>query len=400
MPDDDKPLPSRVLAVRGDNTRPWIQLIEGKGLKGRYLALSHCWGSAEKPPLRTTSENYQKHQSGILFEDLPKTFQDTLKLAQGIGNTYVWIDSLCIIQGDRQDWHSEAANMRDIYRNPALVVAASGAKDSSEGLLIDERPPATVLRLPYRIAGEYRKTFNMTQSPNPFDSRPADGPFEKRAWTLQERYLALRLTTFMPNCISWLWDSEQVTGTGEYLFVLSQEIHWSDLLTVYTAKSLTFPPDRVEALRGVANLYPRGPTDPTDKWDYSITQPRPQFSRDGYVAEYGVWREHLVFQLLWFHHGPCYDDGRLATMPSWSWAATDSIKGWPKERIIPKGCDNIRNAEEMPKALVITSAVHLKIVGHSSTIKLVPFCVQHNFDTHDLKLVSLLRLYDPWVEYD
>jgi hypothetical protein len=42
-------------------------------------------GKAGKFPLRTTSENYQKYQSGIPFHNLPKTLQDTVLFAQGIG---------------------------------------------------------------------------------------------------------------------------------------------------------------------------------------------------------------------------------------------------------------------------------------------------------------------------
>jgi hypothetical protein len=255
MPDDETPMPSRVLAICGDDTRPSVQLIESKGQKGRYLALSHCWGSNEKRPLRTTSENYHIHQIGIPFGDLPKTFQDTVEFAQGIGIRYVWIDSLCIIQGNSQDWHSEAANMGDVYWNATLVVAASGAKDSSKGLFISDRPLATVLRLPYRVGGECKGTFNMIQLPRKRDREPRFGPLDQRAWTLQERYLGQRLVTFMPNCISWVCEKVQVTESGALLdgFPIRED-NWYSLLCEYTRRSLSFASDRVEAIRGIATF--------------------------------------------------------------------------------------------------------------------------------------------------
>jgi hypothetical protein len=121
-----------------------------------------------------------------------------------MGIRYVWIDSLCIIQGDSQDWHSEAAKMGDVYRNAALVVAASGAKDSSEGLFISERQPSTVLQIPYVSDGECKGTFNMMRLLHDSDSNLCTGPLNSRAWTLQERYLARRLVAFMPTCVSWV----------------------------------------------------------------------------------------------------------------------------------------------------------------------------------------------------
>lgn len=117
--------------LNGTDRRPTVQLIESEGRKGQYLALSHCWGAPDKSPLRTTLETYQAHRKGIPFSDLSKTFQDTVQLAQGLDIKYVWIDSLCIIQGNSRDWHSEAGKMKDVYSNATLVVASSGARDSS-----------------------------------------------------------------------------------------------------------------------------------------------------------------------------------------------------------------------------------------------------------------------------
>jgi hypothetical protein len=79
-------------------------------------------------------------------------------VAQGVGIGHVQTDVLCITQGNR--------NMGDVYYNATLLVAALGAKDSSEGLFVSERTISTFLRLPYKVTGEYRGAFNMTQLPD------------------------------------------------------------------------------------------------------------------------------------------------------------------------------------------------------------------------------------------
>lgn len=366
-------MPTRVLALCGEDTRPYVQLIESKGRKGRYLALNHCWGSNEKLPLRTTSKNYQVHQGGIPFRDLPKTFQDTVEFAQGIGIRYVWIDSLCIIQGDSQDWHSEAAKMGDVYWNAALVVAASGAKDSSEGLFISDRPLSTILRLPYRMGGECKGTFNMMRLPQGNERHPGFGPLEKRAWTLRERYLARRLIAFMPDCISWACKKVRVTESGQTAHLFTRDKEWSVLLENYTKRSLTFASDRVEALRGIAAFLQR-------------------YQTDRYIPEYGVWERDLVFQLLWFSPDACFDEGRLASMPSWGWAATKNAKIWPPEYCNNKW-DSFPKAEEMPERLVITSAGHLLVFGHLGIKKSALSYVQGRDILDGLKLYEIQDLY-------
>lgn len=322
------------------------------------------------------------HQHGIPFENLPKTFQDTVEFAQGIGIKYVWIDSLCIIQGNSQDWHLEAVKIRDVYWIVAFVVAASGAKDSSEGLFVSERPILAILRLPYRVTRECEGTFNMGKLPKKrkdSDCNPAAGPLDRRAWTLKERYLAQRLITFMPHCISWTCNMAAAAETGETLAVFHWVEKWTDLLEEYTTRSLTFASGRIEALRGIGQLY-QG------------------YRKDPYIADYGTWEEELVFQLLWFNRGSSFKDGSLTTMPSWSWAATESAKRW-----LPEGdnfvWNSILQAEEMPERLFITPAGHLQVSGHLSTIKVAPSCVPDEFTARDLELNGLQTFLYLWEEW-
>ena len=99
-----------------------------------------------------------------------------MQLAQGLDIKYVCIDSLCIIQDNSRDWHSEAGKMKYVYSNATLVVAASGARDSSEGLFIDERPHSSSYRLPYRPAGQIEGTCNMMRTLKWHEGDPSKGP--------------------------------------------------------------------------------------------------------------------------------------------------------------------------------------------------------------------------------
>ncbi|KAI4606444.1 hypothetical protein J4E80_010196 [Alternaria sp. BMP 0032] len=320
-------------------------------------------------------------EAGIAFEDLPKTFQDVVRFAQAIGITYIWIESLCIIQDDHQDWISEAAKMGDVYRNAALVVAASGAKDCSGGLSITDRPRARVFRLPFIDAGETKGTFNIM--PLSKDNRnPADGPLEKRAWTLQERWLARRFVSFMPQGITWKCKrGERAEAGGSFKAFTpfngleGPRYEWDKLLSAYTSRLLTIPSDRTEAIKGIAEEVQRS-------------------RKDEYLPDCGIWTGGPISQLLWLKDGPCIQAEKLSTVPSWSWAATESAKKWP-EAGYPTRYVYLTDAE-VPERLAVTTENQLLVSGHLSTSRHARSHLQDEKAERELAPAELKQLYYWW----
>jgi len=107
-----------------------------KGEKGRYLALSHCWGvSTIKERLTTTLATLDCRLETIPMSLMPAIFYDATIITRRLGYRYLWIDSLCIIQDSVEDWEVESQNMGNIYMNASLTIAAGAAKDSDGGML-------------------------------------------------------------------------------------------------------------------------------------------------------------------------------------------------------------------------------------------------------------------------
>jgi hypothetical protein len=69
----------------------------------------------------------------ISINDLSRTFQDAVRITRELGERYLWIDSLCIIQDDEDDWAREAALMAEVYRNSYCTLTGLSSKDSTEG---------------------------------------------------------------------------------------------------------------------------------------------------------------------------------------------------------------------------------------------------------------------------
>lgn len=120
-------VPSRLLDVRCDQGTEHLKLIEAaqQGTCAPYAALSHMWGdSSMRAPLRTLVSNYDDMSAGIPMSMLPRNFADAVITTRALGLSYLWIDSLCIIQDSATDWHKEAATMHKVYKYAEITIAA------------------------------------------------------------------------------------------------------------------------------------------------------------------------------------------------------------------------------------------------------------------------------------
>jgi hypothetical protein len=112
-----------------------------------YLALSYCWGAVTI--FSTTKENLEDHMNGIAWEKLPTTFQQAIELTRILDYEYIWIDSICIIQHDKQDFAIQSREMGDIYANAVLVISADLAKNVHEGFLQQREHIPVAITVPW-----------------------------------------------------------------------------------------------------------------------------------------------------------------------------------------------------------------------------------------------------------
>ncbi|KAH6967115.1 heterokaryon incompatibility protein-domain-containing protein [Fusarium venenatum] len=150
-----------------------------------YLTLSHCWGWTKH--LSLTKHNYHVLKATSLISTLPTTYRDALVVTAALGKQYIWIDSLCILQDDEEDWKSQSSVMGLIYKYSACNVAAAWAENSSNGCFSPKEAP-TIITL---ASTEFFVEESLYSAP--FHQKDIwDAPLNKRAWMIQERYLVPR----------------------------------------------------------------------------------------------------------------------------------------------------------------------------------------------------------------
>jgi hypothetical protein len=335
-------LPTRVLQISSNVDSTIIRLIETKDLGvARYCALSHCWGPVDKQPLRTTCTSYPRRLHGITHDQLPKTFKDAILLTRALNIEYLWIDSLCIIQDNEEDWRLEAGKMGDVYRNATLVISASDAKDSTEGLFITERKHEIVMVVPYIAEGMVQGTFNIAYLPAGL-SRPEKSHLNTRAWAFQERLLARRIMFFTREGISWKCSHFETWEHGiKSSMMFHENTSWLVMLREYSKKRLTNAGDRLYALQGVVE----------DMRDAR---------GDHYYDSCGVWESDLYKQIIWRPNEPILET-EVLDLPTWTWAATGGAKLWCLET---KYCDSA--GASLPRVIRISSSGALLSSGHIS----------------------------------
>jgi hypothetical protein len=197
-PADQKPrcLPTRLIDVGGEGEEH-VRLWEtGPKDTADYIALSHPWGQG--PHFVTSVSNLAQHKEGIKVTDLPSTFKDAIITTRALSKRYLWIDSICIIQGPGGDFASEAKKMENVFSSAYCVIAASRAHSQIDGFLNDRREREYVT-----IQKGSDPPFYICEHIDNFDRHVLNGHLSKRGWVLQEHALARRTVFFTEHQTYW-----------------------------------------------------------------------------------------------------------------------------------------------------------------------------------------------------
>ncbi|KAH7384507.1 heterokaryon incompatibility protein-domain-containing protein [Pyrenochaeta sp. MPI-SDFR-AT-0127] len=374
-------LPTRVLKVTGTDDGNVKLHTSAPEEHGTYLALSYCWGGPQ--PCRTLLSNVAAYSTAISVEELPQTIQDAILVTRQLGFSYLWIDSLCILQDDESDKEREILHMREIYENALLTMSAASAESCTEGFLHQRQegshPISAMCRrsldyyrsfeLPYKCSDGAMGVVRLTEG---LEGIKTDEPISSRAWTLQETMLSTRVLQYGGSHMVWRCSSAFNTSGGTLNWSYSRpnipvldmsgdlpinhlnepELEpppvtffgiGKDTYQVASVPPLDHPPpprrfasvSKIEkAWLEVVEMYSqRSMSDQLDKFPAmaGIAERFQQAFNDQYNA--GLWGNDMLIGLAWSRklysksvrpYIPSYGDGHETwRAPSWSWASLD-----------------------------------------------------------------------------
>jgi hypothetical protein len=191
-----------------------------------YVALSYVWGSAHQQ--RLLLENWEAFTKPFGLREiagkLAKAIRDTMSLVEQLGQRFLWVDAICIIQDDPVDLGVQIQHMNMVYGCAALTVVAASGSDSNAGLPGLNPNSRKSLAIEHEIQG-----VRLVTSLPDFASSLEKSVWDSRGWTMQEKVLSKHLLIFTEyqvfyHCNSATWCEDAIWESQDACIQLSQGI--------------------------------------------------------------------------------------------------------------------------------------------------------------------------------
>ncbi|KAG2125741.1 heterokaryon incompatibility protein-domain-containing protein [Suillus clintonianus] len=300
----------------------------------RYAALSYLWGGIGAE-YWTTKDNIGERSTpgGLNTANFPDTIADTIQLVRQLGERYLWIDTLCIIQDDLKDKMSQIHAMDLIYGESYFTIYAAGGT-SARDPLPGHRPGTRTLEQHIEVVQGLHLSVPL---PTPREVLTSSA-WSTRGWTYQELMLSRRRIYFTRHqvyfecrhdifCEDLVAESKRLAssktplrykGAGRFT---SGEPGKTDqymssympAIAEYTRRNLTVESDIVDAITALTNALAK-------RFELGGGDPARAFL-------FGMSLMELDHALLWQHHPHVPQVRRSLTdegtspWPSWAWAA-------------------------------------------------------------------------------
>lgn len=311
-----------------------------------FVTLSYMWkqiGAGDLIQLELNNLLLLQTPGALLNIPLPPIISDSIWLCRQLGQQYLWLDRLCIIQDDAHSKHEQISCMDRIYSAASFCIAAALNDRSGSGLPgCPGRPrQESIWAPPRRLKVDGRGILD-----SGVERLVNSSQWNRRGWTFQERVLSKRCLFITESQVvfecregeaceefAYNWRSP-ISATGNAIvkfqsqtfpafesklkdrhgpnFNLWKNISMADyfkLVEDYTSRHLSHSSDILNAFSGVGNVFCR--------------------LLDSNSMVFGLPERYIAQALLW----SCADQARLERLdlqaPSWSWASLSNKVVYP-----------------------------------------------------------------------
>ncbi|KAF3043643.1 hypothetical protein E8E12_003320 [Didymella heteroderae] len=249
-------------------------LVQGH-FSDRFFALSYVWGASRQ--FLTLQHNYPGllKKGSLSTQPITQTIRDSMTLVRNLGEQYLWVDTMCIIQDDVNNKATAIAQMSAIYSCAVATVLCFSGSSADAGL--QGIPPTTRNASAIYVA----PGLSVIKRPSlKLDPTETEYTYRTRAWTFQEQLLSNRSIIFLDEQVYFQCKKELLSeysyddnfADRTYLqtslesvrlasernkrrnkpYSPIEEFRWyEEFVPEYTAKQMGYPADIIHAFTGV-----------------------------------------------------------------------------------------------------------------------------------------------------
>ncbi|KAI8660883.1 HET domain-containing protein [Fusarium keratoplasticum] len=335
----------------------------------RYLALSYVWGKAKQ--FTTVKSSFQElQQDGALLrvrDQLPQLINDAIAFVADLGETYLWVDALCIVQDDPEVKEFYVPCMDKIYGQALLtivVLAGSDANCALPGIATGSRTPSqSPVQLGSLIlAPELRSLAATVES----------STWRSRGWTFQEGMLSRKRLYFSNSQVYWHCSVAHRSEDGEEspagelsswsMNPLERQVShdprqrfniYESLVKQYTRRTLTYPSDSLNAFVGILSAI-------EDSFGWQFASALPENCFDLALLWSSMWQGRLR---------PREPLGSACKSPTWCWTAWEDDIYWDPWRLGSYAGKRVTLKSEVGDFIIMDKVGGRKIVREDHSLR-------------------------------
>ncbi|EEU42846.1 uncharacterized protein NECHADRAFT_84122 [Fusarium vanettenii 77-13-4] len=334
----------------------------------RYLALSYVWGQVKQ--FQTVKSNFQQlQQDGALLrvrDQLPRLINDSIAFVADLGETYLWVDALCIVQDDPEDKKHYVPRMDRIYGEALITIVALSAHDANcalPGVVAGSRTPSPS---PTKLG-----TLLLVPEPRSLGAAIESSTWRSRGWTFQEGMLSKKRLYFSDCQVYWhcsgsycLEDGEAHTGgqlSNWNIQPLGRDVSndprtrfnvYESLVKQYSRRTLTYASDSLNAFVGILSAI-------EDSFGWRFVSALPENLFDFALLWSPMWQGRLR---------PREPLGSACNSPTWCWTAWEDNIYWDPWRLDSYVGKRVRLKSKVKDFIIIDRLGVRKIVRENPSL--------------------------------
>ncbi|KAM5361880.1 hypothetical protein ACJZ2D_012825 [Fusarium nematophilum] len=192
----------------------------------KYFALSYVWGQVDMSKTLKSNYHMRRLPLSLAAAPFPRTIKDAMALVRSLGERFLWVDAICMVQDDKEQMARDIPNMDIVYGQAFATIVALEGRDADAGLpgvAPGTRPPQEIRTITISDRSpnldddpnsDSTEEIHIVATPRPLHLALDLSQWNTRGWIVQEHLLSRRCLYFAPDAVYFQCSQETLSEGG------------------------------------------------------------------------------------------------------------------------------------------------------------------------------------------